>query len=59
MSSEDLRHQDSGLPVEPALKGILSIAIIDLIKDKSIAWWRNLPISQRKIPDRYASSHNL
>ena len=36
MSSEDLRHQDSGLPVEPLLKGILSIAIIDLVKDKPI-----------------------
>jgi DNA-binding PadR family transcriptional regulator len=36
MSSEDLRHPDSGLPVEPLLKGILSIAIIELIKDKSI-----------------------
>jgi len=36
MSSEDLRHQDSGLTVEPLLKGILSIAIMDLIKDKAI-----------------------
>ena len=36
MSSEDLRHPDSGLPIEPLLKGILSIAIIDLIKDKSV-----------------------
>jgi len=36
MSSEDLRHQDSGLPVEPLLKGILSIAIMMIIKDKSV-----------------------
>ena len=34
MSSEDLRDHDVSLPVEPLFKGILSIAIINLIKGK-------------------------
>ena len=36
MSSEDLGIATLGFPSEPPLKGILSIAIIDLIKEKSV-----------------------
>jgi len=36
VSSEDFSHPTLGFPSEPLLKGILSIAIIDIIKDKSV-----------------------
>ena len=34
MASEDLQDQDLSLPVEPLFKGILSIAIMNLISRK-------------------------
>ena len=36
IDSEDLRNHESDLPVEPLFEGILSIAIINPIKGKSM-----------------------